>query len=181
MLVKKRKKAKKISDLSIPDSLERDDKRLIENITFYLKNKYKIDDEQLKELIIKKRTRITIPIVVFNKKIGALETVVKYLKENYKLRFKEISKLLNRSYTTISNSYKNSLKKYPKGLIVKDVKYTIPVSILKNRKFSVLEIIVSYLKDNFDLKFSQIANLLKRNVKTVWTVYRRYKRKEKNA
>lgn len=175
---KNSEKDRKILNSDIPESLKKHDKKLIENITFYLKSKYNLDNGQLRELITKKQAKITIPVSIFNKRLSSLETIVKFLKEEYNLSFKQISKLLNRSYTTITNTYKNSLKKHPYKLTVKDTKHSIPVSILKNRKFSVLETITSYLKDSLNLKFSQIAILLKRNTKTVWTVYKRRKKKD---
>lgn len=177
MSVKRGKKTGKVRGFPISDSIGREDRLLIENVSSYLKNKYKINNEQLKNIISEKEAKITIPVSIFNKKLSSLETIIKFLKENYKLSFKESSKLLNRRYTTIINSYKNSLKKFPKKLIIKDIKYSIPVSILKNRKFSVLENIVFYLKDEFGLRFSEIARLLRRDARTVWTVYKRKQQK----
>ena len=177
MSVKRGKKTGNFRGFPISDSIEKEDKLLIENFSFYLKGKYKINNEQLKQIISKKETKITIPVSIFNKKLGSLEAIIKFLKENYKLSFKEISKLLNRRYTTIVNSYKNSLKKFPKRLIVSDVRYSFPISILKNRKYSVLEVIVSYLREELKMGFSGIAELLERDARTIWTVYKRKQQK----
>jgi hypothetical protein len=55
----------------------------------------------------------------------------------------------------------------------------IPSSVLKDRKLSVLEIIVEYMKEEMELSFHQIAVLLNRNDRTIWTVYARAKNKRK--
>lgn len=55
----------------------------------------------------------------------------------------------------------------------------IPSYIFKDRTVSVLEAIVEYLKENQGLSFHQIAVLLNRNDRTIWTVYSRVKRKRK--
>jgi hypothetical protein len=49
----------------------------------------------------------------------------------------------------------------------------IPVSLYKNRKMGVLEITVKYMKENCMLSFAQIAALLNRDQRTVWTAYRK--------
>jgi len=51
------------------------------------------------------------------------------------------------------------------------------VSILKDRNLSVLENIVSYLKDTLGFRYHQIAVMLNRDDRTIWTVYHRAKKK----
>ncbi len=55
----------------------------------------------------------------------------------------------------------------------------IPSKIFRDRKLSVLEAIVEYMKDELDLTFHDIARLLNRDDRTVWTVYSRTKKKRK--
>ena len=120
-----------------------------------------------------------LPISIFsNDELSCLETIVKYLKEEFNLRFHEIALLLNRNDRTIWSTYNIACKKRKERLLVKDSKFFIPVSILQNRKFSVLEAIVSYLKDNFNLRYSEIAVLLNRDERNMWTVYNRAKKKK---
>jgi len=57
--------------------------------------------------------------------------------------------------------------------------YSIPVSILQDRNISVLENIAVYLKDTFGLTYHNIAVLLNRDDRTIWTVYQRAKKKKK--
>ena len=53
----------------------------------------------------------------------------------------------------------------------------IPSSILKDRTLSVLESIVEYLKEKRNLSYHEIAELLGRDDRTIWTVYDRAKKK----
>lgn len=145
-----------------------------------------IDYEELKGLYIElkkyieviEKNKKNIPLCVFSTELSSLETIVKYLKENLKVDFKEISIVLGRSVKTLWQAYASSKKKYPFSLRADDFSLTIPISLFKDRRLSVLEHIVFYLKES-DMKFSEIARALKRNPRTVWTVYQRARKKKK--
>ena len=190
-----KKKAKKTKKLNIGDILIKedfpDDKELVKTLskvelkdflkTFisHLKHDHKLTSEQIVELFGKRiPTKDLLPISIFdNDDLSCLETIVKYLKEEFNLRFHEIALLLNRNDRTIWTTYNIACKKRKERLLVKESKFFIPVSILQNRKLSVLEAIVSYLKDNFNLRYSEIAVLLRRDERNIWTVYNRAKKK----
>jgi len=55
----------------------------------------------------------------------------------------------------------------------------IPCSILNDRNVAVLEAITEYLKDKKGLTYHEIALLLNRDDRTIWTCYYRAKRKRK--
>ncbi|MFH1054119.1 MAG: hypothetical protein V1740_06905 [Candidatus Woesearchaeota archaeon] len=104
----------------------------------------------------------------------------KYLKEEFNLNYHEIGHLLNRDERTIWTCYnrttkkkKESFKKYPDSV-------EIPIKAIANRDISILESIVLYLKDSRDLTYHQIALLLNRNDRTIWTVYNRAMKKKNN-
>ncbi|PIZ52555.1 hypothetical protein COY26_04390 [Candidatus Woesearchaeota archaeon CG_4_10_14_0_2_um_filter_33_10] len=125
--------------------------------------------EQLKENVL--------PVFIFkNNSLSALETIVKYLKEEHNLSYAEISRLLNRSSKTIWITYQRAKKKMPKKLKGKSDNF-IPARIFQNRKFSVLENLVSYLKQEQGISYKEIAKLINRNYRTVLTVYRRFRKK----
>ncbi len=151
-------------------------KLLIEN----LKEKYNLGYEQILSLIKEKEfvSEILIPVSIFIKELSGLETICKYLKENLKLKYSKIASLLNRDHRTIWITYNNSIKKKKELFIVKETPYLIPISLFVNRKFSVMEILVSYLKENYSLSFAQIAELLQRDQRNIWTIYSRYKKKK---
>jgi hypothetical protein len=122
------------------------------------------------------REEIFIPSSIFNKKLSSLEVISKYLFENKNLSLKVISGLLNRSNKNIWNAYNKSKKKFPKKLVVKE-SILLPISILRNLDFTLLENIVLYLKENLGLSYHKIAVLLQRDDRTIWTIYDRVKKK----
>jgi len=109
---------------------------------------------------------------IFNETLGPLESIVKYLKDNLKLNYDEISKLLFRSKSALTITYKDSVKKHKAKLDSKS-NYFIPVSVFSNLKLSVLEAVVKHLKESQNLTYHNIAVLLKRDDRTIWTVYNR--------
>jgi len=56
---------------------------------------------------------------------------------------------------------------------------SIPSSIFQDRSLSVLEAIVEYLKEQKNMRYSEIAKLLNRDDRTIWTSYKRAKDKRK--
>lgn len=127
------------------------------------------------------KEEVKIPISVFkNEHLSALETIVKYLRENLLLSFKQIAALTNRNNASLAVSYRNAKIKLSEKFVEEVSPYSLPVSILQDRKLSVLENIVSYLKDTFGLTYHKIAVLLNRNDRTIWTVYQRAIKKRKH-
>jgi hypothetical protein len=53
----------------------------------------------------------------------------------------------------------------------------VPLSVFSNRKVGPLEALSAYLHDEMKLKFSDIAKILKRDQRTIWTSYHNAKRK----
>lgn len=119
-----------------------------------------------------------IPISIFqNEKLSVLETITKYLKEVKQYKFSQIARLLNRNDRTIWVTYNNTKKKMPELFEYKPSSTFVPANIFHNRLLSMLENITVYLKEKHGLKFSQIAKLLNRNDRTIWTVYNRAQKK----
>lgn len=125
------------------------------------------------------KDRDSIPACVFNRKLSPLETVVKYLKENLGFSLPRIATVLGRDIRTVWQAYKASQKK--QGLMLKEAnpEFLIPLEVLRNRDFSILESVSAYLKENFRLNFHQIGSILDRDERTIWTVYNRLKEKRR--
>ena len=122
---------------------------------------------------------ILIPLSVFlDRGVSVLEAVSEYLKDSKELSYHEIAVLLNRNDRTIWTCYNRAKKKNP-GHVVKlaESKEHIPSSIFLDREVSVLEAIVEYLKDERGLSYHEMAVLLNRDDRTVWTCYNRAKKK----
>jgi len=147
-----------------------------------IKKKYKITNYDLLDLLLKKKTETQpemIPVSIFdNNELSALESITKYMRENLYFGSGKIAKLLNRNISTISSTYIKAKGKLPAEFAIGDSKFFIPISEISTRKFSVLESIVKFLKEKCSLTNIQIAKLLNRNSKTIWTVYTRAKKKE---
>jgi len=141
---------------------------LLEKLTEEYVSKYKEIQAEEQDVV---------PVVVFNKKLSPLETVVKFLKENKRMSLTKISEKLKRSAKTVWQAYSNSKKKLLSEFEEDYSKHKVPIKKLGNRRYSILEIIVSYLKEHYGLNYNQIAGLLKRDQRTVWTVYNRAKKK----
>lgn len=134
-----------------------------------LKEEYKVEKEIFEE--------IKIPVKIFdNKFLSCLEAIVKYLKENLKLRFVKIALLLNRNSRTIWTTYQKVKKKMPMPFSSLFSKINIPISNFSDRNFSTLESLVGYLK-NLNLTNHEIAIMLQRDDRTIWTIYDRVKKK----
>ena len=146
----------------------------VKELLLPIKKKYKIN---LNELLTIIKEQVFFPVSVLNKKLTILESVVKYLKEEKEFSLRKISEVIGRDERNIWHIYNRTRKKYPKKFVIKKTKFWIPVEIFSDKKLSALEAIVSYLKEEFSLTYHEIALLLKRDDRTVWTVYQRARKK----
>jgi hypothetical protein len=55
----------------------------------------------------------------------------------------------------------------------------VPSFIFRDRSVAVLESLVEYLRDIKKMNYHEIAIMLNRNDRTIWTVYHRAKKKRK--
>ena len=136
----------------------------------FLKQKTK---EKLIKLLLKEKD-IQVPISIFKQELAPLEALVKYLKEYKLLSLKEISIRLDRSIKTIWTTYNNCRDSV---LLLESSDYTIPLSIFSHAKLSVLECVVSELRNSHNLTYHEIAVMLNRDDRTIWTVAKRAEKK----
>ena len=184
----KKKNTKKIenaateSSYKSPNSVKEDKSfQILKLAVEDIKEKYKLADSEILSLVEEKPVskEILIPVSIFeDRKLSALEAICKYLKECLELNYSKIALLLSRDSRTIWTTYNNAVKKKKEKLLVKESKFFIPVSVFTDRKLSVLEAIVSYIKDNFKLRYSEIAILLNRDERNIWTACNRALKKK---
>ncbi|MBW2991011.1 hypothetical protein KY348_04880 [Candidatus Woesearchaeota archaeon] len=142
----------------------------------YLEEVYK--PELPRVPVVEKPEEISVPVSVFdNDYLSALEAIVKFLRENKGLRLSQIAGLLARDQRAVGVTYRFARKKMKTILRAPIVKYSLPLTIIADKKLSVLESIVYHLKKTYALSYHDIALLLKRDDRTVWTVYQRALRK----
>jgi len=72
--------------------------------------------------------------------------------------------------TVINNKRETTIENYT-------AEVDIPTYIFQDRTLSVLEAISEYLKDSKNLTYHEIAVLLNRDDRTIWTCYNRAKAK----
>jgi len=119
-----------------------------------------------------------IPVSIFATELSPAEAVVKYLKEHHSMTFSEIAKLINRDQRGIWGSYARSQRKLPGAFDLGFAVHTIPISCFNDRSRSILEHVVTHLKDEKELKPAQICSLLNKKPSTIWTAYQRGRRKQ---
>jgi len=138
-------------------------------------------DEAYKPSLAKKPEEPLIPVSVFsNDYLSALEAIVKYLHENKDMRLSEIAKMISRDQRAVGVTYKFARKKMKVILKAPVSKYSLPVSTIAGRKLSVLESIVYNLRETYSLSYHEIALIMRRDDRTVWTVYYRALKKLKH-
>ena len=139
-------------------------------ITERLKQKYNYSDEEIFKLW-NNEDIVLVPVAIFTGKLSPAEALTKFLKENQELSYHEISELIGRDERGVWANYKRAAKKMPWPLEIKD-SVTVPVSIFNSQK-SILEALVSYLKEVKKMRNKKIAQLLNKNSANIWTVYNR--------
>ena len=143
-----------------------------------LKQKYSYTDEEIFR-ILSSEDVLHVPVVIFSGKLSPAEALTKFLKEKYDLSYHEIAELIDRDERSVWANYKRAVKKMPWPFEISDG-VTVPHSIFIAEK-SILEALVSYLKDVKKMRNKKIAQLLNKNPANIWTVYSRAKNKEKNG
>ena len=112
-----------------------------------------------------------IPVSIFSTERGPLESLVIYLRETGKLDFTTISTLLKRDYQTIWTSYNLGSKKTSEG--ISHSRVVVPLDIFNSRELRIFESLVKFLREKKSLRYRDIAILLNRNDRTIWTLYNR--------
>ena len=164
------KKYTDVGDFPNPGNIEE-----LKKLFIRIKERYHLDSSELLNKLEEKEALI--PASVFSENLSSLETIVKYLKENLGLKNKEIAKITKRSVKTIYQAYSSANEKTRKKFEIKETKYYIPASALTNRRLGVLESVVKFLKENYELNYSEIGRLLGRDPRTIWTAYSKGKKK----
>ena len=161
-------------------------KEILNELKDYLRTKYHLTDKEIKtyvreeavkEMPVAEIPAHEVPINIFTDTISPLEAIVKFLKENKGLKLVDIAKLTGRDQRAIGVTYRAAVKKMPEPYMIDDVKYTIPANMLQDKKLSVAEHIVKQLKETYQLNYHEVAMLVKRDDRTVWTLYNRAMKK----
>jgi len=132
-----------------------------------LGKKYKVSDREVIESLARRKEE-EIPLSIFSKKLGGLEALCKYMKENLRMSYHEIALELNRDDRTIWTAYNKAKDKKVRAR-ARESSIIVPLEIFKNRKLTVLEAVIIYLRKQ-KIKYKEIASLLERDVRNVQTI-----------
>ena len=140
----------------------------------------KKENRQRKEQELRQRY-LTVPSSIFvDRELAPLESISEYLKEQKSLTYHEIAVLVGRDDRTIWTCYNRAQKKRavtPRKAEKPEKVIEIPLEIFKNRTFAPLESMTTHLKDALKLSFHEIAIVLNRDDRTIWTCYNRAQKK----
>ena len=121
----------------------------------------------------------SIPISIFeNDKLSIFEALAKYMRENLKMRFVKIASLIGRSDKTVWVTYSKAKKKMPAPFTKLSSEITVPISRFSNSNLTIFEGVVLFLKEK-GLTNHEVAVMLHRDDRTIWSVYDRAKKKSK--
>ncbi|MBD3163717.1 hypothetical protein GF323_00790 [Candidatus Woesearchaeota archaeon] len=130
-----------------------------------------------KEDILDACEDVKIPVSLFASGLSSLEIISKYLIENKARSVTSAAELCGRSKQGIWQAYREANKKFSGKFRPAISKHDFPAAIIKDRRYSVLESIVKFLREHHSLAYTRIAGLLNRDQRTVWTAYNRTKSK----
>ena len=156
------------------------DKELLLSSFSALNSEEKIDI--LSSLVLSMKassSKDSIPISIFeNDKLSIFEALAKYMRENLKMRFVKIASLIGRSDKTVWVTYSKAKKKMPSPFTKLSSEITVPISNFSNSDLTIFEGLVLFLKEK-DLANHEVALMLHRDDRTIWSVYDRAKKKSK--
>ena len=151
-------------DYSKLQSLDDPDIRLVEEFIDFLKQRRSKQED--------------IPVSIFsNDKLTVLEAVVKYLREELSFSYSRIASIIKRKEGPVGVTYRKAKSKMPEKLDTSS-REGIPLGIF-SRRLSCFESVVLYL-DKKGMETKEIAWLLRRNYRTIWTINKRARRKNKD-
>lgn len=153
---------------------------LLEAFLNHLRKEHTFTDSEVNALLTEaqQHEQTLLPINIFQTDaLSSLEAIVKYLKEQKHLTFHQIAVVLKRDDRTIWTTYSKSRKKMLAHFHLLPSKYVMPAALFAERKLSVLETLAHYLRVTLKLSLHDIATLLNRDDRTIWTVCNRARKK----
>jgi DNA-binding CsgD family transcriptional regulator len=128
--------------------------------------------------IVREKKIVSVPISLFRStELSAYELITTYLKESLGMTLTQIAKATGRNPQAVYITLRNAREKLKNPLSLEYSENDIPLKIIADRDFSILECIVAYLVEKKGLSLAEISKLLYRDNRTIWTIYDRFKKK----
>ncbi|PIY59782.1 hypothetical protein COY95_05250 [Candidatus Woesearchaeota archaeon CG_4_10_14_0_8_um_filter_47_5] len=144
-----------------------------------------ISEHDVLTQIAQERFMASIPLALFqNRNLTVLEAIVLYLREKHHLPFKKIGALLNRSEIPLSVAYRRARKKHPQPLADVLLSPSAPApsinlcDVFADSRHSPLESLVGFFREKENRKLHEIADILNRDDRTIWTAYHRFQKRK---
>lgn len=123
---------------------------------------------------------VLVPSSIFcERTLSFSEALVEYLWIEYRMKPSEIGRRLSMDRRNVWTIMERGSRK--RAASKRDATIPghifIPVDIFADRRFSVLETMTAYLKEEVLMDTKTIAVLLNRSITTIWTSYNRMKKK----
>jgi len=113
------------------------------------------------------------PASIFSTELTPFESICTFLVEQRSMKYKDIAQLVHRDTAIVGITYRRARKKHPTALPVHS-EVIVPFDIFSER-MTLFESIVLHLTKTHTV--AQIAALLNRKYRTIWTGYSRARKK----
>ena len=171
-VVRNRKKQEKSSYSASPQA---------QDILQLLKTTYKVSDQDLLKLLQQAQEKLSekecFPLSIIHEKLTVLESVIKYLREEKNYSLHHCAEILGRNEKNLWHAYHNATQKVPAPIRGEASSVFVPLDIFSDETLSPQEALVFYLRETEQMTLHQIAKLLLRDDRTIWTAYTRAKKK----
>jgi hypothetical protein len=138
--------------------------------------RYNTSISELLKLAQRVKSDEEVPVDVFRGDVSPAEALCKYLKENKGMSYSEIALTLNRDDRTVWINYRNALMKKDTRMRISRTSITLPLAIFADRRLSVLEAAIRYLREK-GMKNSEVSRLLNKDPRNTYTLYSRAMKK----
>ena len=127
--------------------------KIIDEFAGRLRQKYNYSDNEVAGLL--QKNELIVPIEIFSSGLAPAEALAKFLKENYDKNFHEISLLISRNEKSVWQNYHRAVKKMPSHFSFNS-EIKIPASAFNNKRLSIFECLIFYLKQHKQMKNAKI-------------------------
>lgn len=156
-------------------------RELLRSIIRFMKMNQQLSLKELVSLYAEVSPEESVPLSIFGKGLSPSEALCRYLKDDRGLSFHEIAALLNRDDRSVWTSYSRAVGKSCEPFVPGEDEIHIPVAIFQDRSLSILEHVVSYLRENYRYSNSKIARLTNKNPSSIATVANRAESKSRSG
>lgn len=115
-----------------------------------------------------------IPVSIFSTELTTFESLCLFLVDEKKLKYKDVARITYSTPAVVGITYRRAKKKHS-GSLPQDSDLLVPFSIFSSR-LTLFEALVLHLRESHTIP--QIAALLNRAYRTIWTVHARAKVKQ---